>query len=143
MEFLTLHFSTVLLGSSLTSLCPSPCRLVFRNYQQILALTFAITELNKDPTLLPNTTLGFCIYDYRNSARRGLVSTLSLLSTRGQMCPNYKCDRRDKLFSVLGGFNSESSRQMASILGLLKIPQVRGLMWAPMWGFCRIQEHRD
>ncbi|XP_063003364.1 vomeronasal type-2 receptor 26-like [Elgaria multicarinata webbii] len=95
-----------------------------KNYQQIPALTFAITQLNKDPTLLPNTTLGFRVYNYRNIIRWVFVSTLSLLSTWGQMCPNYKCDRKDELMSVIGGFDSESSRQMASILGVLKIPQL-------------------
>ncbi|XP_063003387.1 vomeronasal type-2 receptor 26-like [Elgaria multicarinata webbii] len=98
-------------------------RISFRYYQQIPALAFATKELNKDPTLLPNITLGFRIYDHRNIARWIYTNTLALLSTRGQMAPNYKCDRKDKLLSVFGGFDSDSSRQMASILGILKIPQ--------------------
>ncbi|KAF7234743.1 hypothetical protein EYD10_18301 [Varanus komodoensis] len=87
---------------------------VLKNYQHILALVFAITEIKKDPTLLPNTTLGFCIYEHGDLARYMHLNSLSLLSTRGRRVPNYKCDRRDKLLSIIGGIDAKSSREIAS-----------------------------
>ncbi|XP_063003386.1 vomeronasal type-2 receptor 26-like, partial [Elgaria multicarinata webbii] len=97
--------------------------MIFKYYQHILAFVFAIKELNKDPALLPNTTLGFHIYDHSGIMRRIHLNSLSLLSTRGQMVPNYKCDRKDQLLSIIGSLDSKSSREIASLMGIYKIPQ--------------------
>ncbi|XP_013927546.1 PREDICTED: uncharacterized protein LOC106553544 [Thamnophis sirtalis] len=96
---------------------------ISKNYQQILALVFTVREINKDLVLLPNITLGFHICDNRQIEREISFISLSLLSTRGQEVPGYKCDRQDTLLSVVGGLNSKSSRQMASIFSLFKVPQ--------------------
>ncbi|XP_063145590.1 vomeronasal type-2 receptor 26-like [Candoia aspera] len=95
-----------------------------RNYQLFLALVLAVTKINKDLVLLPNITLGFRIYDNSQIERRISLNSLSLLSTRGRMVPGYKCDRRDTLLSVIGDLIPKSSRQMASIFGILKVPQL-------------------
>nr|XP_034973163.1 vomeronasal type-2 receptor 26-like [Zootoca vivipara] len=105
-----------------------------KNYQHILALVFAIDELNEDPTLLPNITLGFRIYDDKENVRRIFQDSLSQLSTRGKLVPNYKCDRRDKLVSVIGSLDIKASRQMASVLGTHKIPQLGYGLLNPVWG---------
>ncbi|XP_063145639.1 vomeronasal type-2 receptor 26-like [Candoia aspera] len=93
------------------------------NYQQFLAMVFAVTEVNKDLVLLPNVTLGFRIYDNRQIERRISLNSLSLLSTRGRMVPGYQCDRQDTLLSVISGSDSKSSRQMAPIFTIFKVPQ--------------------
>ncbi|XP_070591687.1 vomeronasal type-2 receptor 26-like [Erythrolamprus reginae] len=95
-----------------------------KNYQQFLALVFAVREINKDLVLLPNITLGFHIYDNHQIELKISVICLSLLSRRGRMVPGYKWDRQDPLLSVIGGDNPKSSRQMASIFGLFKVPQL-------------------
>ncbi|XP_063145512.1 LOW QUALITY PROTEIN: vomeronasal type-2 receptor 26-like [Candoia aspera] len=95
-----------------------------KNYQLFLALVLAVTKINRDLVLLPNVTLGFRIYDNSQTERRISLNSLSLLSTRGRMVPGYKCDRRDTLLSVIGGLDPKSSRQMASIFGILKVPQL-------------------
>ncbi|XP_062994260.1 vomeronasal type-2 receptor 26-like [Elgaria multicarinata webbii] len=97
---------------------------VIKDYQHFLAFAFAITEVNKDLTLLPNTTLGFRIYQHLGIARVMHANSLSLLSTRGRMIPNYKCDRRNNLLSVIGGLDSQSSREIAYLMGIYKIPQL-------------------
>nr|XP_034973058.1 vomeronasal type-2 receptor 26-like [Zootoca vivipara] len=95
-----------------------------KNYQYILALGFAIQELNKDLMLLPNVTLGFRIYQESSFANKPTEASLALISTRRQMVPNYSCDKQDNLLSVLGSLDSKTSRQMASILSAFKIPQL-------------------
>ncbi|XP_060548729.1 vomeronasal type-2 receptor 26-like [Pantherophis guttatus] len=39
------------------------------------------------------------------------------------MVPAYKCDKQERLLSVIGGLNSQHSRQMASIFSIFKVPQ--------------------
>ncbi|XP_058020091.1 vomeronasal type-2 receptor 26-like [Ahaetulla prasina] len=95
-----------------------------KNFQKFLALMFAVKEVNKDLDLLPNITLGFHIYENHQTERNCSLFSLSLLSTRGQMVPGYKCDREDPLLSVIGGDNSKSSRLMASIFSIFKVPQL-------------------
>ncbi|XP_077187505.1 vomeronasal type-2 receptor 26-like [Paroedura picta] len=97
---------------------------VSKNYQQILAFVFAIHEINKDPALLPNITLGFRIFEDTNFARMTYQAGLSFLSTGGQMVPNYRCSRQQKLLSVIGSLSPTISMQMASLLGLFKVPQI-------------------
>ncbi|XP_026578254.1 vomeronasal type-2 receptor 26-like, partial [Pseudonaja textilis] len=95
-----------------------------KNYQHILALAFAIQEVNKDPQLLPNITLGFRIYEDNHYASMTPDVSLSLLSSRRKLFPNYKCDTQDNLLSVLGGLNSRNSYQMATIFGNFKVSQL-------------------
>ncbi|XP_029140440.1 vomeronasal type-2 receptor 26-like [Protobothrops mucrosquamatus] len=95
-----------------------------KNYQQFLTLKFAVTEVNKDLVLLPNITLGFHVYDNHQTERNSSLISLSLLSTRGQMVPGYKCNRQESLLSVIGSGNSKSSMQMASIFSIFKVPQL-------------------
>ncbi|XP_060089046.1 vomeronasal type-2 receptor 26-like [Heteronotia binoei] len=97
---------------------------VAKNYQYILALVFAINEINKDPALLPNITLGFHIFEDTRFATMAYQAGLSFLSTGDQIVPNYRCNRREKLLSVIGSLYSRISVQMASLLGLFKIPQI-------------------
>ncbi|XP_058019442.1 vomeronasal type-2 receptor 26-like [Ahaetulla prasina] len=94
-----------------------------KKYQQFLALVFTVTQVNKDLVLLPNITLGFHIHDNHQIEREISLISLSLLSTRGQMVPGYKCDQQDTLLSIIGGLSSQSSRQMDSIFSMFKVPQ--------------------
>ncbi|XP_054836274.1 vomeronasal type-2 receptor 26-like [Eublepharis macularius] len=100
------------------------CSPVPKNYQHILALVFAISEINKDPALLPNVTLGFRIFEDTYFASMTYQVSLSFLSARGQVVPNYRCSRQEELLSIIGSLYSRISIQMANILDLFKIPQL-------------------
>ncbi|XP_044526955.1 vomeronasal type-2 receptor 26-like [Gracilinanus agilis] len=95
-----------------------------KNYQQVLALMFAVEEINRDPSLLPNTTLGFHIYNTYHSDSRTLESSLRWLSGEGLTTPNYSCERQDKTLAVIGGATSALSVQMGTLLELYRFPQV-------------------
>ena len=45
-------------------------------------MTFAIDEINRDPSLLPNVTLGYIVYDTCYSLSVAFRSALSLVSGR-------------------------------------------------------------
>ncbi|KAK9408945.1 type-2 vomeronasal receptor [Crotalus adamanteus] len=95
-----------------------------KSYQQFLVLMFVVAEVNKDLILLPNITLGFNIYSNFQVERKISLISLFLLSSQNQMVPGYKCGQKDILLSVIGGLNSKSSRQMASIFSIFKVPQL-------------------
>uniref|UniRef100_A0A803SQP9 G-protein coupled receptors family 3 profile domain-containing protein n=1 Tax=Anolis carolinensis TaxID=28377 RepID=A0A803SQP9_ANOCA len=99
-------------------------QMLVKYYQHILALVFAINEINRDPKILPNITLGFHIYDSYSTASLTYRVTLDILCKSQAFIPNYKCGLQNNVIGVIGGFDSETSSYMADILGIYKVPQV-------------------
>ncbi|XP_058036540.1 vomeronasal type-2 receptor 26-like [Ahaetulla prasina] len=93
-------------------------------YQHILALAFAVKEINEDSQILPNVTLGFHIYDSYNNARMIYRTTLDLLFKSQEFSPNYKCDSQKNLVAIIGGLDFVTSSCVAEIIGFFKIPQL-------------------
>uniref|UniRef100_A0A670YZB5 G-protein coupled receptors family 3 profile domain-containing protein n=1 Tax=Pseudonaja textilis TaxID=8673 RepID=A0A670YZB5_PSETE len=92
-------------------------------YQHILALIFAVKEINENHQILPNITLGINIFD--NYGRKWIYhATIELFSSLKRMVPNYKCGIKNNLVSVIGALYSEISIDMADILRIYKLPQV-------------------
>ncbi|XP_063158530.1 vomeronasal type-2 receptor 26-like [Candoia aspera] len=98
--------------------------LVPKNYQHILALVLAVKEINGNPHLLPNVTLGFQIYDNHFSAQKTYHATMLLLYTVKSFVPNYISGIQNDLTAVIGGLDSETSTNMANILDIYKVPQL-------------------
>nr|XP_016852935.1 PREDICTED: vomeronasal type-2 receptor 26-like [Anolis carolinensis] len=92
-------------------------------YQHALALAFAVHEINQDPQILINVTLGFHICDSYYDATMTYRSTLDLLFKSHQFSPNYKCDKQRNLIAVIGGLGAATSSHMAKLLDFYKIPQ--------------------
>uniref|UniRef100_A0A670Z5J6 G-protein coupled receptors family 3 profile domain-containing protein n=1 Tax=Pseudonaja textilis TaxID=8673 RepID=A0A670Z5J6_PSETE len=89
----------------------------------ILALIFAVKEINENHQILPNITLGINIFD--NYGRKWIYhATIELFSSLKRMVPNYKCGIKNNLVSVIGALYSEISIDMADILRIYKLPQV-------------------
>ncbi|XP_013929947.1 PREDICTED: vomeronasal type-2 receptor 116-like [Thamnophis sirtalis] len=97
---------------------------VTKFYQHLLTLVFAVKEINKDPPILPNVTLGFHIYDTYSDSRMTYRTTLDLLFKLHKMVPNYICGTEKKIAGIIGGMSPETSIRMAEILQLFKIPQI-------------------
>uniref|UniRef100_A0A8C5SS87 G-protein coupled receptors family 3 profile domain-containing protein n=1 Tax=Laticauda laticaudata TaxID=8630 RepID=A0A8C5SS87_LATLA len=93
-------------------------------YQHILALVFAVKEINKYLHILPNITLGFHIYDSYSDALMTYRTTLDLLFKLHKIVPNYICGTINKIVGIIGGMSPETSIRMAEILQLFKIPQI-------------------
>ncbi|XP_077171474.1 vomeronasal type-2 receptor 26-like [Paroedura picta] len=99
-------------------------QMVTNFYQHILALAFAVNEINMNPKLLPNVTLGFHIYDSYYDDKLTYRTTLDLLFKSREYFPNYECDNQKRLMATIGGLGGDISFHMADILGLYKIPQL-------------------
>ncbi|XP_077169308.1 vomeronasal type-2 receptor 26-like [Paroedura picta] len=97
---------------------------ITKNYQHILALAFAVKELNENPNFLPNISLGLYILNSYSLGRMTFKATLSLLSAEQKLAPNFSCDNRQKVIAVIGGLLSDTSAHMASILKIYKTPQL-------------------
>ncbi|KAF7234952.1 hypothetical protein EYD10_18178, partial [Varanus komodoensis] len=102
-----------------------------KNYQHVLSLVLAVKQINENPNILPNLSLGFNIYDTYLSARMAHQNTLKLLSTENTIVPNYNCDRPSNMKAVIGGHNAEISLHMATLLGIYKLPQIAYSVLSP------------
>ncbi|XP_042329704.1 vomeronasal type-2 receptor 26-like [Sceloporus undulatus] len=95
-----------------------------KNYQHVLALAFAVKEINENPQFLCNLTLGFDIYDSYDDAGRTYQATMLLLSGKERLIPNYLCDIQNNLIGVIGGLESQISMHIATVLDIYKVPQL-------------------
>lgn len=90
-----------------------------------MALEFAVTEINNNPKLLPNITLGFRITDNYYMRRMTYFGTLQLLTTGGIITTNYNCDTdKRKLLALVGGIETETSIHISNLVSIYKVPQV-------------------
>ncbi|XP_027289727.1 vomeronasal type-2 receptor 116-like isoform X2 [Cricetulus griseus] len=95
-----------------------------RNYQCILAMMFAIEEINSNPLLLPNTTLGFVVQNVPEGKRYTLANLFGIFSGPGFALPNYRCAREGMLAAVLTGPSWALSEYIGTLLDLYKFPQL-------------------
>ncbi|XP_039182640.1 vomeronasal type-2 receptor 26-like [Crotalus tigris] len=97
---------------------------VTKFYQHILSLVFAVKEINENPEILSNVTLGFYIHDSYYNAIMTYRSTLNLLFRSERFVPNYKCDTRRNFISIIGGLSFATSSYIADLVKFYKIPQL-------------------
>ncbi|XP_036022706.1 vomeronasal type-2 receptor 116-like [Onychomys torridus] len=95
-----------------------------RNYQCILAMMFAIKEINSNPYFLPNTSLGFIVQNVPEGQRYTLANLIGTFSGPGYALPNYRCARESMSAAVLTGPSWAISEYIGTLLDLYKYPQV-------------------
>ncbi|KAM6451832.1 vomeronasal type-2 receptor 26-like [Liasis olivaceus] len=103
---------------------------MLKKYQHTLALAFAVNEINGNSMILPNSTLGFHVYDSHFDAQITYQNTLNLLFNQKPTILNYSCSKKIPA-AVIGGTDSETSLHIASVLGIYKIPQVTYCLYTP------------
>lgn len=87
-------------------------------------MLFAINEINEKQDLLPNTDLGYVIYDSCFTISKAVEGTLTYLTGQDEAVPNYRCGSGAPLAALVGAGGSDLSIATARILGLYHFPQV-------------------
>ncbi|XP_066486209.1 vomeronasal type-2 receptor 26-like [Tiliqua scincoides] len=87
-------------------------------------MAFAAKEINENPAILNNITLGFHIYENYASTSVSYKTLLNLLSTQQRFVPNYKCDLKNNLVAITWSMHSDTSLNIATIIDHYKIPQL-------------------
>ncbi|XP_078524816.1 extracellular calcium-sensing receptor-like [Lissotriton helveticus] len=112
---------------------PDTCQtFVSDNYQWLQAMVFAIEEINKNPNLLPNITLGFWIHDSCMILERALKGALWMLTGKEEPILNYQCWIHRPPAAIIGDAVSTRSIILARILGRYQYPQISYSSTSPL-----------
>lgn len=87
-------------------------------------MIFAIEEINQNPSLLPNITLGFQIFDSCETVSRALLGTMQFLTGRQKAIPNFRCRNHSPQAGIIGEAGITESRMIARVLNLYRYSQV-------------------
>uniref|UniRef100_UPI00109F941D vomeronasal type-2 receptor 26-like n=1 Tax=Podarcis muralis TaxID=64176 RepID=UPI00109F941D len=87
-----------------------------------------VKEINENPNILSNISLGFHILNSYYSTKMTYKATLSLLSSQHRFAPNFNCHKKSNLIALIGGCISEISTNVAIISAIHKTPQVHQLL---------------
>ncbi|XP_062978027.1 vomeronasal type-2 receptor 26-like, partial [Elgaria multicarinata webbii] len=91
--------------------------------QTSLLAAFEQQEINRNPRLLPNITLGYNINENYFDARMTYDAMVDLLSPGQANVPNYNCGQQNKLLIFIEGSDSDTAIHISTMLGLYKISQ--------------------
>uniref|UniRef100_A0A672R7X1 Extracellular calcium-sensing receptor-like n=1 Tax=Sinocyclocheilus grahami TaxID=75366 RepID=A0A672R7X1_SINGR len=101
------------------------CELFYMtSFQQALTMVFAINEINNNPNLLPNITLGYQIYD--NCLRLGVAfrGATALVSGTEETVSDLNCKGPPPVIGIIGDPGSTHSIAISSVLGLFRLPMI-------------------
>uniref|UniRef100_A0A8C4RC62 Receptor ligand binding region domain-containing protein n=1 Tax=Eptatretus burgeri TaxID=7764 RepID=A0A8C4RC62_EPTBU len=89
-------------------------------FRWLVAMIFAIVEVNNDPLLLPNVTLGYMIYEACFNTHKAVKATISFIGSEIAQMQENICKPR----AIIGSESSSFSSIVAHFLGPFYIPQV-------------------
>ena len=88
-------------------------------------MAFAIDEINRNPKLLPNVTLGYNIFDACYMLGVGFRAVMSLISGRKETFQlDESCVGSPPVLGIVGPSTSTNSIAISSVLGLYRVPMV-------------------
>ncbi|XP_069859347.1 vomeronasal type-2 receptor 116-like [Dipodomys merriami] len=96
---------------------------VFKYYQLVLALAFAVEEINKNSKFLHNMTLGFDVYNADLRGWSAFKNPFIWLSGH-KTIPNYTCMAESKFVAVIAGTSGMTSAEIGTLLELYRFPQL-------------------
>ncbi|GCC32281.1 hypothetical protein chiPu_0010742 [Chiloscyllium punctatum] len=121
----TVHLEAIQNLPSFTIKPPeSECRnFHLSSFRLMLTMIYAIEEINRNKNLLPNTTLGYKIYDDCSSSAVASKAALALVTSEEQRMNFTQCEASN-VAAIVGCDISTSSIVAARVIGPLGIPMV-------------------
>ncbi|KAG2462794.1 CASR protein, partial [Polypterus senegalus] len=96
----------------------------FSVFQWALTMAFAIEEINRDPTILPNITLGYRLFDNCMRLQVALRAATTLITGMDKVLTESDCNGPPPVVAVIGDPLSSHSIAISRILGLFRLPMV-------------------
>uniref|UniRef100_A0A8C4DSN2 G-protein coupled receptors family 3 profile domain-containing protein n=1 Tax=Dicentrarchus labrax TaxID=13489 RepID=A0A8C4DSN2_DICLA len=94
-------------------------------FRQAQTMAFAIDQINRNPNLLPNVTLGYSLYDNCVKLGIGFRAALSLVSGQEeQFILDETCVGTPPVLGIVGDSSSTRSIAISTVLGLYRVPMV-------------------
>ncbi|XP_075692769.1 vomeronasal type-2 receptor 26-like [Rhinoderma darwinii] len=106
--------------------------MLLEDFYNFLNLVFAVDEINRNPNILANVTLGYNVYDSYVDLFRTVQGAVRIYSGNTKQYPNYNCDKYGVLAAVIEGMASSFSIQYANIFGIYKYPQISFMSQEPL-----------
>ncbi|XP_009292025.1 extracellular calcium-sensing receptor [Danio rerio] len=94
------------------------------NFKSSQTMAFTIDEINNNPNLLPNITLGYHLYDNCVRLAMAFRAAMSLASGTEESFSNLNCTGPPPVIGIVGDPSSTPSIAISSILGLFHVPIV-------------------
>ncbi|XP_061073910.1 extracellular calcium-sensing receptor-like [Conger conger] len=87
-------------------------------------MIFAVEEINRNPELLPNVTLGYALADTCLAEGTTLAAALGLVTGKDPVIMRSRCGRTPEVPVIVGDARSSASIVIARTLGVFSIPMV-------------------
>ncbi|XP_053568804.1 G-protein coupled receptor family C group 6 member A-like [Bombina bombina] len=88
------------------------------------AFIFAIDEINMNPDLLPNITLGYQLYDSCSDEGKAIENVIRIMHGATEAIPNYDCWSQGKLAGFIGDLTSVTTMAASKMLGMYGYTQI-------------------
>ncbi|XP_051952887.1 extracellular calcium-sensing receptor-like [Xyrauchen texanus] len=95
-----------------------------RSYRWLKAMIFTVEEINRDPVLLPNVTLGYLVTDTCLAEGTTLSAALALVTGQEETVSGTECNGAPVVPVIIGDARSSASIVVADTLGVFDIPMV-------------------
>uniref|UniRef100_A0A8C4TE36 Extracellular calcium-sensing receptor-like n=1 Tax=Erpetoichthys calabaricus TaxID=27687 RepID=A0A8C4TE36_ERPCA len=96
----------------------------FSGFQSAQTMAYAVDEINRNVSLLPNITLGYWLYDNCIRMSIGLRAATALISGQESVVSDYSCNQAPPVVALVGDTGSSPSIAISRILSLFGMPMV-------------------
>ncbi|XP_039608544.1 extracellular calcium-sensing receptor-like [Polypterus senegalus] len=93
-------------------------------FQRAQVMAFAIEEINNDPALLPNVSLGYRLYDDCMNLQVSLRAALALIGGLGDVRADSDCKGRPPVVAIVGEPLSTHSIAVSRTVGVFSMPMI-------------------